>query len=79
MDRNDVDWNGYWIATTTPFKKDGSLDEAALRHGMRSYPEMGIKGVLVGSVTERVVRHAPCPVLCVKPEGYESPLQDQFK
>ena len=47
MDRNDVDWKGYWIATTTPFKIDGSLDEAALRQGMRSYPGMGITGVLV--------------------------------
>ena len=51
MDRNDVDWNGYWIATTTPFKKDGSLDEAALRQGMRSYPGMGIRGVLVNGTS----------------------------
>ena len=51
MDRNDVDWKGYWIATTTPFKKDGSLDEAALRQGMSSYPAMGITGVLVNGTT----------------------------
>ncbi len=51
MDRNDVDWNGYWIATTTPFKKDGSLDETALRQGLRSYPEMGITGVLVNGTS----------------------------
>lgn len=51
MDRNDVDWKGYWIATTTPFTDDGSLDEAALRQGMRSYPEMGITGVLVNGTT----------------------------
>ena len=51
MDRNDVDWNGYWIATTTPFKRDGSLDEAALRQGLRSYPGMGIRGVLVNGTS----------------------------
>ena len=51
MDRNDVDWRGYWVATTTPFKKDGSLDEAALREGMRSYPSMGITGVLVNGTS----------------------------
>lgn len=51
MDRNDVDWKGYWIATTTPFKRDGSLDETALRQGMRSYPGMGITGVLVNGTT----------------------------
>lgn len=51
MDRNDVDWKGYWIATTTPFAGDGSLDEAALRQGMRSYPGMGITGVLVNGTS----------------------------
>ena len=51
MDRNDVDWKGYWVATTTPFADDGSLDEAALRQGMRSYPGMGITGVLVNGTT----------------------------
>ena len=51
MDRNDVDWRGYWVATTTPFKKDGSLDEEALRKGMRSYPSMGITGVLVNGTS----------------------------
>ncbi len=51
MDRNDVDWKGYWVATTTPFAKDGALDEAALREGMASYPGMGIAGLLVNGTT----------------------------
>ena len=51
MDRHDVDWKGFWIATTTPFADDGSLDVAALRQGMRSYPGMGITGVLVNGTT----------------------------
>jgi universal stress protein A len=29
----------------------------------------GLSHVLVGSVTERVVRHAPCPVLSIRPES----------
>jgi universal stress protein A len=28
----------------------------------------GLSHILVGSVTERVVRHAPCPVLSIRPE-----------
>jgi nucleotide-binding universal stress UspA family protein len=29
----------------------------------------GLSHILVGSVTERVVRHAPCPVLSIRPES----------
>lgn len=31
----------------------------------------GLKHVLLGSVAERVVRMAPCPVLTVRPEGHQ--------
>ena len=31
----------------------------------------GLSHVLVGSVTERVVRHAPCPVLTVRPDEHD--------
>jgi universal stress protein A len=31
----------------------------------------GIKHALLGSTTERVVRHAPCPVLVVRPREHE--------
>lgn len=31
----------------------------------------GLSHVLMGSVAERVVRKAPCPVLSVRPEGHE--------
>jgi nucleotide-binding universal stress UspA family protein len=29
----------------------------------------GLSHILMGSVTEKVVRHAPCPVLSIKPDG----------
>ena len=29
MNRNDVDWHGYWPASPTPFTADGALDEVA--------------------------------------------------
>ena len=31
----------------------------------------GLMHVLIGSVAERIVRKAPCPVLTVKPEGHQ--------
>jgi universal stress protein A len=36
----------------------------------------GIKHVLLGSTTERVVRHAPCPVLVVRPREHEFVLTE---
>jgi len=35
----------------------------------------GLSHVLVGSVTERVVRHAPCPALSIRPEKVERTTQ----
>jgi 4-hydroxy-tetrahydrodipicolinate synthase len=51
MDRNDVDWKGYWVATPTPFTRDGAVDEAAWRAGLRHYLKMGVHGVLVNGTT----------------------------
>ena len=34
---------------------------------MGSHGRTGLSHVLLGSVAERVVRHAPCPVLVVRP------------
>jgi len=30
-----------------------------------------LKQVLIGSVAERIVRQAPCPVLTVRPDGHQ--------
>lgn len=51
MDRNDVEWKGYWAATPTPFTKEGKLDETAWREGLRLYLRDGLHGVLVNGTT----------------------------
>ena len=51
MDRNDVDWKGYWVAAPTPFARDGALDEGAWRLGLRHYHAMGVHGILVNGTT----------------------------
>ena len=38
---------------------------------MGTHGRSGLAHVLVGSVAERVVRKAPCPVLTVRPEGHQ--------
>ena len=38
---------------------------------MGSHGQTSFKDVIIGSTTERVVRKAPCHVLCVKPDDYE--------
>lgn len=51
MDRDDVDWKGYWVAAPTPFTREGALDEAAWRAGLRHYRAMGVHGVLANGTT----------------------------
>ena len=42
---------------------------------MATAGHVGLKHMLMGSTAERVVRRAACPVLCVKPDGYESNIE----
>jgi 4-hydroxy-tetrahydrodipicolinate synthase len=51
MDRNSVDWKGYWVAAPTPFTLDGQVDEAAWREELRLYLQQGVHGVLVNGTT----------------------------
>lgn len=51
MNRNDVDWWGYWAAAPTPFAPDGSLDESAWRALLALYVEQGVHGMLVNGST----------------------------
>ena len=54
MDRNDVDWKGYWASCPTPFRaSDESLDLDALRRLLEFYVSCGLHGVLInGTVGE---------------------------
>ena len=36
---------------------------------LSTHGRTGLSHILVGSVTERVVRHAPCPVLSIRPKA----------
>lgn len=38
---------------------------------MATHGRSGLRQMLIGSVAEKVVRHAPCPVLTVRHRGYE--------
>jgi nucleotide-binding universal stress UspA family protein len=38
---------------------------------MGTHGRTGIAHALIGSVAEKVVRKAPCPVLTVRPEGHQ--------
>jgi 4-hydroxy-tetrahydrodipicolinate synthase len=51
MDRNSVDWKGYWVAAPTPFTAGGALDEARWRATLRLYRDQGVHGVLVNGST----------------------------
>jgi 1-pyrroline-4-hydroxy-2-carboxylate deaminase len=51
MDRDSVDWKGYWIAAPTPFTATGALDETALRGVLKLYRVQGVHGVLVNGTT----------------------------
>lgn len=52
MNRNDVNWRGYWTATPTPFTKAGELDEEALRGLIRYFvDEARVHGILLNGST----------------------------
>ena len=51
MNRDDVDWHGYWPAAPTPFARSGAVDEDALRRLFALYRGHGVHGVLVNGTT----------------------------
>jgi dihydrodipicolinate synthase/N-acetylneuraminate lyase len=51
VNRDDVDWRGYWTASPTPFGSDGSLDENSFAALLDLYVGQGIAGVLVNGST----------------------------
>jgi len=51
MDRNDVNWRGYWAACPTPFAADHSYDADAHRALLEWYVGEGLHGVLINGTT----------------------------
>lgn len=51
MNRNDVDWRGYWTAPVTPFAPDGSIEEASLRAVLTHAVDSGVHGILCNGST----------------------------
>lgn len=51
MNRDSVAWKGYWVAAPTPFARDGTVDEPALRKLLRHYQREGVHGLLVNGTT----------------------------
>jgi 4-hydroxy-tetrahydrodipicolinate synthase len=51
MNRDSVDWRGYWAAVPTPFNEDGSLALDLLRELLEFYVAEGLHGVVVNGTT----------------------------
>ena len=51
MDRNSVDWKGYWPAVPTPFKESGEIDWASFDALIDWYLERGMHGLFVNGTT----------------------------
>lgn len=47
MNRNDVDWAGYFPAVVTPFTETGELDTDTLYALIDQYAERGMHGVVI--------------------------------
>lgn len=59
MNRHDVEWAGYWPATATPFRADGSLDEPMLAALMDFSVSQGVHGILVNGSTGEWFSQSP--------------------
>jgi len=51
VDRNDVDWRGYFSAPVTTFRRDGAVDEAAFRAVLARAVADGVHGLLINGST----------------------------
>ena len=51
MDRNSIDWQGSFPATTTPFDAEGRIDEKAFSRNMDRLLAEGAAGLVVGGCT----------------------------
>lgn len=51
MNRNDVDWRGYWAACPTPFNGEVGIDTVELRALVDWYLDQGLHGLLVNGTS----------------------------
>ena len=51
MNRDDVDWRGYWPACPTPFHSDGALDLESLRALVEWYIGQGMHGIFINGTS----------------------------
>ncbi len=51
MNRDDVEWSGYWPASPTPFTASGALDTDGMCALMELYARMRVDGVLINGST----------------------------
>jgi 1-pyrroline-4-hydroxy-2-carboxylate deaminase len=51
MDRNSVDWRGYWPASPTPFKASGEIDWDAFDSLLDWYLEQKMHGIFINGTT----------------------------
>jgi universal stress protein A len=60
----------YLVMDGNPFEKiiDAATDHRIDLIVLATHGRTGVKRLLIGNVAEKVVRHAPCPVLTVKPK-----------
>lgn len=59
-----------WVELVELLEKDASFDLVV----MGTHGRSGLSRVLLGSVTEKVVRHAPCSVLTMRPDALPTPF-----
>jgi 4-hydroxy-tetrahydrodipicolinate synthase len=51
MDRQDIDWRGYFAAAPTPFTREGALDEEVLAEVLAGFADDGAHAALVNGST----------------------------
>ena len=59
MNRDDVDWRGYWPACPTPFTSDGALDAEMLRSLVEWYLGQGMHGIFVNGTSGEWFSQSP--------------------
>jgi len=67
----------YLVSSGNPFEKilDASEDHRIDLIVLATHGRTGVKRLLIGNVAEKVVRHASCPVLTVKPRAVHRRLK----